>query len=187
MKKVLSILFISLLFFNLSLPSLAKTDSEKNDYIKIERTSRHLHSRLSKKYTGYDFTIKNVYNKPVTIQNVGIRDNASAKIAYLSIKRTGLRAASETLGVGVALALPTLTISLIGAVVAVPFIIVGNTIGNIGAGQESRRFDKSAALGIIPPKGEMKFKAISLRLHPPITVVTFTNPITDEAMNLELK
>lgn len=187
MKKFASLLFITLLFFNTIAPVLSKTVSEKNDYFKIERTSRHLHSRLSKKYTGYDYSIKNIYKEPVKIESISLRDNASAKIAYLSIKRTGVRASAETLGTGLAFALPTLTVSLIASVVAVPFIIVGNTIGNIGAGQESRRFDKPAEAVLIQPKEEIKFKTMSLHLHPPIAFVTFINPITDEVMTLDLK
>lgn len=170
------------------MPVIAKTKTEENDYIKIHRTTRHLHSRLSKDYTGYDYTIKNIYKAPVTIQSVNIWDHASGKVAYLSVKRTGLRAAAETMGSGIALALPTLCLSVVGAAVAVPFILVGNQIGNIGANQEAKRYDKMQTEAItLNPKEEITIKTMALHRHAPSMRIVFINPLTDETMNLELK
>lgn len=188
MKKILASLFLTIMFFNMSIPAFAKTKTEENNYIKIEQTTRHLHSRLSKKYTGYEYTIKNIYKDPVTIESISLWDDASGKVAYLSVKRTGLRAASETLGVGVALALPTLTVSLIASAVAVPFIIIGNQIGNIGANQEGKRFDKKVLKSVtLSPKEELKFKTLALHRHSPTLRVVFKNPLTEENMELDLK
>ena len=189
MKKIFSLVcLISLILNVFSVQVFSMTKSEENNYLKIERKSRHLHSRLSKKYTGYEYTIKNVYNEPVILENISIWDNASDKVAYLSVKRTGARAAAETIGAGVALALPTLTLSLIGSVVAVPFIIMSNAIGNVGAGQESRRFDKKCELPVeVKDNDSVTIKTMALHKHAPSIRVTFKNPITDESMNLELK
>lgn len=173
---------------NMAMPTYAKTKTEQNNYIKIEQTTRHLHSRLSKKYTGYEYTIKNTYKEPISIESISLWDDASGKVAYLSVKRTGLRAATETLGAGLAFALPTLTISLIASAVAVPFIIISNQIGNIGAIQESNRFDKKVLKSVkISPKEEIKFKTLALHRHAPLLRVVFKNPITDENMELDLK
>lgn len=188
MKKFFASIFVFLMFFNLSLPSIAKTKTEENNYIKVERTTRHLHSRLSKKYTGYEYKIKNIYKEPVTIESISVWDNASGKVAYLSVKRTGARAASETLGAGVALALPTLTISLILSVVAVPFILIGNQIGNVGANQEAHRFDKPENEAVtLDPNREIVFKTMALHRHAPSMRLIFKNPLTEENMELELK
>ena len=188
MKKTASLIILFMMLFNIAYPAFSMTKTEENDYLKIERKSRHLHSRLSKKYTGYEYTIKNIYNEPVTIENVSIWDNASDKVAYLSVKRLGVRASAETLAAGAALALPTLTLSLIGAVIAVPFVIVSNAAGNVGANQEAKRFDKQATLPAEIPVGSyIEFKTMALHNHHPSARVTFKNPITDENMNLELK
>ncbi len=188
MKKLLSVMFIFILCINSILPVTAKTKTEENDYIKINRTTRHLHSRLSKDYSGYDYTIKNIYKTPVTIQSISIWDNASGKVAYLSVKRTGLRAAAETMGAGIGLALPTLCLSVVGAAVAVPFIIVGNQIGNIGANQESKRYDKMQTEQVtLNPHEEISLKTMALHRHAPSMRIVFINPITDENMDLELK
>ena len=161
---------------------------EQNDYIKIEQTTRHLHSRLSKKYTGYDYTIKNIYKTPVTIQSVSVWDNANNKVAYLSVKRTGMRAATETMGVGIALALPTLCLSVVGAAVAVPFIIAGNQIGNVGANQEAHRYDKMQTEPVtLKPQEKIELKTMALHRHAPSMRIVFVNPLTDENMSLELK
>jgi hypothetical protein len=189
MKKPVSALFVVLmLFYNAFIPALCKTKSEQNDYIKIEQTTRHLHSRLSKKYTGYDYTIKNIYKTPVTIQSVSVWDNANNKVAYLSVKRTGMRAATETMGVGIALALPTLCLSVVGAAVAVPFIIAGNQIGNVGANQEAHRYDKMQTEPVtLKPQEKIELKTMALHRHAPSMRIVFVNPLTDENMSLELK
>ena len=189
MKKPVSALFVVLmLFYNAFIPALCKIKSEQNDYIKIEQTTRHLHSRLSKKYTGYDYTIKNIYKTPVTIQSVSVWDNANNKVAYLSVKRTGMRAAAETMGVGIALALPTLCLSVVGAAVAVPFIIAGNQIGNVGANQEAHRYDKMQTEPVtLKPQEKIELKTMALHRHAPSMRIVFVNPLTDENMSLELK
>lgn len=187
MKKLTSLFFVFLLICNLSLPAFAKSTSDSNNYIKITQTTKHLHSRLSKKYTGYEYTIKNVYKEPVEIDSISIRDNASGKIAYLSIKRTGGAAAVATLSTGAALALPTLTLSLIGSVIAVPFIILGNGVGNVGANQEAKRYDKQLETVVLKPKEEVVFKTMALHRHPPLIRIMFKNPLTDEIMPFDFK
>lgn len=187
MKKFIALVLTMLMLSSNSLTALAATKTEKNNYIKAERKTRHLHSRLSKTYTGYDYEIKNVYNQPVKIQGISVWDNATGKVAYLSVKRTGVRAAAETLAAGTALALPTLTLSLIGAVVAVPFIIVGNQIGNVGANQEAHRYDKLHNEPVeLKPNEVIKFKTMALHRHAPSARIIFVNPLTDENMELEL-
>ena len=187
-KKFIALICILTLNFSMCLKAAALTKTEENDYIKLERKTRHLHSRLSKDYTGYDYIIHNVYNEPVTIQSVSIWDNATSKVAYLSVKRTGARAAAETLGAGVALALPTLTLSLIGSVVAVPFILISNQIGNISANQEAQRYDKQLqAATTINPQESIELKTMALHRHAPSIRLIFVNPLTDENMELLLK
>ncbi len=187
MKKILSGILISAMCINLALPAFSLTKTEQNNYIKIERKTRHLHSRLSKKYTGYEYTITNVHNAPVKISGVSVWDNATGKVAYLSVKRTGVRASLETLGAGVALALPTLGISAVVSAVAVPFIIVGNAFGNVGANRESKRFDKPVEPCALEKKESLELKTMALRRHEPSFRVIFVNPITDENMSLELR
>lgn len=188
MKKLLSLFCISLMLLNITYPAFSRTKTESNNYIKAQQTTRHLHSRLSRKYTGYDYTIKNIYKEPVTINGISIWDNAAGKVAYLSVKRTGVRASAETLGAGTALALPTLGISLVLSAVAVPFIIVGNQIGNIGANQESHRFDKMMAEPVIlKPHEEITIKTMALHRHAPSMRIIFVNPLTEENMELEFK
>lgn len=188
MKKIVSGIVLFVFSFFQYLPAFSLSKTEENNYLSLKRTSRHLHSRLSKDYTGYEYKLKNVYDKPINVQSISVWDNASSKVAYLSVKRTGARAAAETLGTGVALALPTLTLSLIGSVIAVPFIIVSNQIGNIGANQEAKRYDKRQDSSFtINPKEEIVFKTMALRMHKPSVKIVFTNPITEENMTLDMQ
>lgn len=187
MKKFLSLLLMVAFFSSNALSAISATKTEENNYIRAERKTRHLHSRLSKKYAGYEYTIKNIYNEPVTLKSIAVWDNANDKVAYLSVKRTGLKAAAETVGAGAAMALPTLGLSLIGSIVAVPFIIAGNQIGNIGANQEAQRYDKIPSEFVELKSGEeFTVKTMALHRHAPSMRIIFVNPITDETMNLEL-
>ena len=188
MKKIISAIILFVFCFFQHLPAFSLSKTEENNYLSLKRTSKHLHSRLSKEYTGYEYELKNIYDKPINIQSISVWNNASSQIAYLSVKRTGARAAAETLSTGVALALPTLTLSLIGSVIATPFIIVGNQIGNIGANKEAKRYDKRQNSAFtIQPKEEIVFKTMALHRHKPSVKVMFTNPITDENMTLDMQ
>ena len=81
MKKLLIII---LLFMFISLGAFADSKDkniDENDYLKIEKFSKPLKSRLSNVYDGYEYMIKNIYDKPVLIKRIDIWYNASGKVA----------------------------------------------------------------------------------------------------------
>ncbi len=183
MKKVFSLILSALLVFELSLPAFSMTKTYNGENIKVERKTRHLHSRLSKKYTGYEYIITNTSNAPVTLESVTLTDNSSGHAAYNSVKRTGLGAAGETLGWGLGLVLPTLTLSLIGAVVACPFIIAGSLAGNLGAKAEGKRYDKTISqTAIVLEKKPLILKVIAPHRHAPN--VTFIYSVNNSIKRL---
>ena len=177
MKKLLSSLLLLLFVISANLPAFSST----GDYLKIKRKSKHLHSRLSKDYVGFEYHIKNISDVPVKIEAVSLSDDVSGKAAYVSVKRTGLRATTETLAGGAALALPTLGISLIGAAVATPFIVLGSLWGNQGAHMEANRYDKPLETDIIQPKETVVVKTLANRLTRPAFKIVYINPVTNES------
>lgn len=186
MKKIFSVFLMILLCLNFSCPVFANSDA-KDGVLSVHKNSKHLHSRLSKHYVGYEYTIKNHTKLPVEIQDLSLTDNVSGETAYVSIKRTGLGAAAVALSAGVALMLPTLTISVILAAISVPFIIVGNIFGNIGAHQEANRFSKNIKDNVIQPKETVIFTTLARRFHPPELKIFYKNPETNEISELLVK
>lgn len=188
MKKLLSLICLTVFALNSAMPAFCGTKTEENNYLKIKRTSKHLHSRLSKEYTGYEYEIKNIYNEPVTLETVSFWDDASGQVAYASVNHSAMTTARKTLGKGLEFAIPTLTISLIGSVVVLPFAIIGNHFGNSGAKKESQRFNKQNIQPTqLKPNEEIVLKTLALRNHKPSMRLGFKNPITDEIMFLEMQ
>ena len=188
MKNKVIAAILLLLFFNIYSSAYAQTISDENDYIKAVMDSKELHSRLGEMYTGYDCVIKNVYNKPVTIQNITIWDNANSTVAYLSVKRTSEDTAKSTIAAGKPLALPTLGLSMLASTAAVPFTLIGNKIGNSNAQKEAKHYDKiMSAKTTLEPNEQVTIKTMALKKYIPYVRITFLNPLTEENMVLELK
>lgn len=186
-NKVIAIILL-LLSFNIYSSAFAQTISDENDYIKAVMESKELHSRLGEMYTGYECVIKNVYNKPVTIQNITVWDNANSTVAYLSVKRTAEDTAKATISSGKPLALPTLGLSMLAATAAVPFALLGNKVGNSNAQKEAKHYDKIiSAKTTLEPNEQVTIKTMALKKYIPYVRITFLNPLTDENMLLELK
>lgn len=184
MKKILSSFLVFLTFVTFALPSFA--DASDN-FLTVNKNSRHLHSRLSKHYVGYEYIIKNKSKDPVEITAMSLTDNVTGEAAYLSIRRTGLAASTAVLTTGVALALPTLSLSLIASAVAVPFILVGNVFGNIGAKQDSKRYSKDLNENILQPKDTVKFTTLAKRFSSAKLKIIYKSPLTGELVELDVK
>ncbi len=188
MKRFFSILLFFLIIFNCAIPGFAALKTEENDYIKITQQSETLNSRLAQSYTGYVFTIKNIYNEPVFIKSVTFWNNANAKIAYLSVKQTDKEAASKTFQKASDIALPTLGLSYLGSLFVVPFSILSNKVGNNGVQKEAKEFDKTSLKEYTLKKNEqITLKTMVLNGHKPYFRITFKNPLTDEFMNMEMQ
>lgn len=178
MKKTLSLALASTLLFYTTLPSFAQVN-KPNKFVEITRNKNHLHSRLSKRYSGYIYEVKNISQSPLKIEAISIKDNISGKSAYLSVKRTSIGASVSTLAVGTAFALPTLSLSLILSAVAVPFIVAGNAIGNTGARQEAKRYEYEALnTEELAPLETVSFKTLAPHKEAPDVDVIFINPKT---------
>ncbi len=187
MKKLLLSICILVLGFIVTLPSFANIKEEENNYLTAERESHQLHSRLKELYTGYEFTIKNIYSKPIKIQAINVWDNASGTVAYLSVKKSSKEAAFNTINKGATYALPTLTLSLWGGLIASPFSAAKNSIANKNALKESEKYDKKPIEPFeLKPNETYKFKTLALSKRAPSMRLIFQNPLTDENMNLEI-
>lgn len=173
----------------LLLPSivLAEPVVEENNYLRVQRVTEVLHSRLTEQYNGYVYEITNKYTMPITIQHVGLWGNASAKVAYLSVKRTGSEAIDESRAKARDIALQTLSLSLIGNLLATPFVVVSNNIGNNCANKEAEAYDKRPYNSfIMQPDEKIVIKTMAMKKRPPSMKVTYKNPITDDNMNIEI-
>lgn len=188
-KKNISILLVLFLLFNMFFaPAYSAVKTEENNYLKIERKSKDLNSRLAEKYTGYEYTITNIYQEPVEIKSINVINNATGQIAYLSTKRTDSQAAKDMINKGKKYALPTLSLSLIGSVIAVPFAVLNNKIGDKGAQRESERFDIGTQKPeTLKPGKKLTFSTMALKKYSPYMRLVFKNPITDEDMTMELR
>ena len=187
MKKVLSGLCVLFLCISFMLPAFATIKEEENNYLIAQRESRNLHSCLKEMYTGYEFTIKNIYSKPIQIQSINVWDNASATVAYLSIKKSSKEAAINTISKGASYALPTLTLSFWGGLIASPFSAAKTSLSNKNALKESEKFDKPDIKPFeLKPNETYKFKTLALNKRAPSMRLVYKNPLTDENMNLEI-
>ena len=188
MKNIFAYFIMFLLLFNTGTGSFASVITEQNDYLKAQMEAKELHSRLSQTYTGYECIIKNIYDKPVTIDNITVWDNANSTVAYLSVKKTGKDAANEMFESGKNIAVPTFGLSLIGSALASPFAILSNRIGNNNAQKEANKYDNIiSSKTTIEPGKEIQIRTMALKRYIPYVRITFVNPLTDENMVLELK
>ena len=160
---------------------------DENNYLRVQRVTEKLHSRLAEQYNGYEYEVTNKYTMPITIQNVSLWGNASAKVAYLSVKRTGSEAIEDSRAKARDIALQTLSLSLVGNLLATPFIVVSNNIGNNFADKEAEAYDKRPYNSfIMQPDEKIVIKTMAMKKRPPSMKVSYKNPITDENMIIEL-
>ncbi len=162
--------------------------TEKNDYIEIQRETKTLKSRLSETYNGYEYIIKNIYDKPVTIQNISIFDNANSTVAYLSVKKTNKEVVKSAFSKGARYSIPTLTLSLIGVTLSAPFIVISNNLSNSNAQKEAKKYDIETTFPVVLESGEkLTIKTIALKRYYPFMRLLFLNPLTEENMTLEIR
>jgi len=61
---------------------------------------------------------------------------------------------------------------LIGSIIVAPFAMIANTCGNIGAKQDSRRYDKRISSCVLKAHSDIQLKTIGVKHHKPtITVI----------------
>ncbi len=187
MKKIICLFCFVLTFLFVSNFVYAEPVVDENNYLRIQRVTERLHSRLAKQYNGYEYEITNKYTMPITIQHVSLWGNANAKVAYLSVKRTSSEAIDESRAKARDIALQTLSLSLVGNLLATPFIVVSNNIGNSSANKEAEAYDKRPYNSfIMQPDEKIIIKTMAMKKRPPSMKVTYKNPITDENMNIEI-
>lgn len=187
MKKALISMFIFAVFLCNISTAIAEPKIESNNYITITREAKNLHSKLSEIYLGYEYKVKNIYNDPITIENIDIWNNANAQIAYLSVKKQNKEAAKQTLQRGLDYALPTLSTSIILSVFATPFTIVGNNCSNKNAQKEAQHYQTNPIKNYtLKPNQEITIRTMAIKKYAPLFRVIFKNPLTDEDMVLEM-
>lgn len=187
MKNVFFLFCLSIALFLSSSIAYSEPVVDENNYLRIQRVTEKLHSRLAEQYNGYEYEIINKYTMPITIQAVSLWGNASAKVAYLSVKRTSSEAIDESRAKARDVALQTLSLSLVGNLLATPFIVVSNNIGNSGANKEAEVYDQRPYNSfVMQPDEKIIIKTMAMKKRPPSMKVTYKNPITDENMCLEI-
>ena len=188
MKKLTSLLILSLIVIFNCIPAFCEVKPEENNYLKIELTQKKLHSRLAEQFDGHEYCVTNKYNEPVSIEKITLWDDANAKVAYLTVKKDGKEVAKETMNTGIKWALPTLSLSVIASAVTVPFKVWSNKIGNEQAEKEANKIGKKDLKQItLKPKEQLNFTTLTIKKHSPILILTFKNPITEENMEMHLK
>lgn len=187
MNKIICLLSLAFTFLFASNISYAEPVVDENNYLRVQRVTEKLHSRLVEQYNGYEYEITNKYTMPITIQAVSLWGNASAKVAYLSVKRTGSEAIELSREKARDIALQTLSLSLVGNILATPFVVLSNNIGNNGANKEAELYDKRPYNSfVMQPDEKIIIKTMAMKKRPPSMKVTYKNPITDENMNIEI-
>lgn len=187
MKKILLPICIIILGASIITPAFAAVKEAENNYLIASRETKELHSKLNNSYKGYEYEIKNIYSKPIQIQAINVWDNASATVAYLSVKTSSKQAALDTISKGASYALPTLTLSFWGSLIASPFSAAKNSMSNKNALNEAEKYDKPQIEAFeLKPDEKYKFKTLALGKRAPSMRIIFKNPITDENMNLEM-
>ncbi len=187
MKKILSSICIIFFCITFCSAAFATVKEAENNYLIAQRETTELHSKLKNIYTGYEYTIKNIYTKPLQIQSINIWDNASGTVAYLSVKTGSKQAAFDTISKGASYIVPTLTLSFWGGLIAAPFSAAKNSFSNKRALNESEKYNTPQITSFeLKPNETYKFKILSLSKRPPSMRIIFKNPLTDENMNLEI-
>jgi len=182
MKKFLALLIIicvNMLYF---IPAFADTQDE---YIKINRDYKHMGSRMHKEYKGCIYKITNISDQQIEIAGISLEDNLTSDAAYSTIKRSSIGQGLKIIGTGLAFALPTLTISLIGSVVVAPFAMISNSIGNIGAKQDAKRYDKKIEKAILSSGESAELKTIITKHKAPSITVFYK--VANDLETKELK
>lgn len=187
MKKLALVTTLTLLFLMPKGNALAETTNVSNNNIQIIQSSRHLHSRLSKSYTGFVYKIKNKSTKPIYIEKIQLQNNANSQVATLSLHRTTGESYKNTIKTGAKYALPSLTLSLWGSIIVSPFVAIGNETGNLNLQKEAEKYDKQPKFPrTIQPQETIIIKTMSLTPHKPFLRVFYKNPLTEETMQMEL-
>src|SRR5574344_145645 len=183
MKKFLSLFCLSVFICTMAMPSFA---SDHDDYIKINKDTMHLRSRLSKQYTGFGYSIKNISNEDICIETISLKDSVTGQAAYLSLKRSSLAEAAGTIGTGLVYALPTLTLSLWGSIILAPIKMIGNSLGNTGAKQEGKRYDTAIPTQLtLKPNNSVKIKTLGVHRNPPTITIIYKPASAVDVMTFE--
>jgi len=188
MQFKLNLFIFSLIFSFFMFQAATFADTVENDYLKIEKNHKQLRSRLSTTYDGYVYTVKNIYEKPITIKYIDIWYNASGKVAYLSVKKTNKTAVRDIFDKGKKYGVRTIGLSYIPCLFVAPFAAISNDIGNTNAEKEAEDFDKKQVTNVtLKPTEKISIKTMAMRRHSPVFKLIFVNPITDENMDLLVK
>ena len=172
MKKIIAIFCIiaTTAFFNI-IPAFAELDSQS---FTIIRNNVPLKSIINRRYNGFDYTIKNHTKQKLIIKNFIVDKGVNSQIAYENSRRKGWEAAGVTFLYGYQYAMPTMGLSLAGAVIAWPIFLGSSMFGNMGARQEARRFASASIKkeGVIKPKEKIDFKVFAEDgILPTITII----------------
>lgn len=186
MKKILALLCISALSLGFSAPAFSISHHKDDNFINVTKKTKHLRSRLSKEYTGYVYTIENISDEPVYIENISTKDTLTSDAAYLSVKRSSLSTGAKTIGTGLVYAIPTITLSLFGSVILAPIKMVGNTCGNIGAKQEGKRYDIAPASATLNPGESVTVKTLAVHRHAPEINVLYKTEKNNDLTHFDL-
>lgn len=188
MKKIIILLSLFLFFCQCCLANNDIDNVAENNYLKITKEKKFLKSRLNTLYDGYEYCIKNITDGNVVIKRIDIWSNASAKVAYLSVKQTNKTAAAQTFEKGKKYAVRTLGLSLIAYGFASPFSAISNDIGNTNAEKEANFYDKQNIIDYkLKPNESIHIKTMAMKRHSPVFKLIFVNPITDDNMDILLK
>lgn len=150
----------------------------RDNYLTVEKQSKHLGSRLNKSFEGYKYKITNSSDSKIEIVTVSIENYLSGDVAYSEVDKSSIGIGLKTLGEGMLHAVPTLTLSLICGVVATPIKMVGNSVGNIGAKLESVKYDsKPIEQLILEPNQTVELKILGFKRakKPIIKIYYYTN------------
>lgn len=187
MKLKFSIMLVALQFLIFSLCANSGTVSTENNYLQISRQDKQLHSRLAEKYMGYEYLIKNKYNEPIQINQVFLRKNATAQIAYLSIKIPEQDIKNNAYEKAKENSIKTLGLSYVTTFITLPIKQMKNNKGNNKALKEAEKFDKKPTqTTTLEPNQAFEIKTMALKRYKPILNIFYKNPLTDETMKLEL-
>ena len=181
MKKFFTLFILIFFCATQLLPAFA---IREDDYLSAQRETVHLGSRLHKKYEGGIFRITNKSQEHIVIQDVVFDGSVNSDVAYSTIHRSSLKMGFKMLAGGILYTIPTLGISLVGAVVVTPFAVMSNSIGNLGAHQDCHRYHHPIKSGVLAPETTFEGKIIMLKGQPSRMTVLYNIEGNDETRTL---
>ncbi len=164
MKRVLSLLLsliISGLFPCFAFADIQQVTTQSNqdpivttninpiENIDVVRNQMPLHSRLSKVYTGYQYTVTNKNPFEIDILSGQITDGINGQMGYLNVEKSSAAAIGATIGGGFVLGIVSLGITFLVALIATPFIYAGNHAANKKARNESLAYPNQVEIGML--------------------------------------